>query len=104
MGTFKYKEVVEAYQFTGDIDKPGWPEGWLPEEAGRVAEEGEKVFIRNKDGINMGQTGDYVVKNQDGSFFCVFGGGFADLYEVVAPAPGNTPAPKVAPAPAPEAE
>jgi len=73
------KEVVEAYQYSGDPGNPGWPEGWLKDF--KFSETGDRVFVQTYKGEIWVTAGGWIVQDAHGHTHFCRPGVFEDMYE-----------------------
>jgi len=63
------KEVVEAYQYSGDPKNPGWPQDWLKEV--KFSDSGDKVYVNTHRGEIWVTAGGWIVQDNHGhTHFC----------------------------------
>lgn len=72
--------IVEAYQFTGNRDNPGFPSGWVP---GAITGDGGEVLFRTPDGIKRARKGDWIIKAPDGEFYYCAPDVFKESYDCI---------------------
>jgi hypothetical protein len=81
----KYRKkpvVIEAFQFSGRRDAPGWPDGWLKTET-EVVPNGERFFVKTLEGYLLVTAGDWIIKGVKGEFYPCKPDIFEKSYELV---------------------
>ena len=67
----KYRKkpiIIEAYKFTGDHDKPGFPDGWITSKY-TISDNGYSLYIETLEGKMLAHPGDYIIKGTKDEFY-----------------------------------
>lgn len=65
----KYKQkpfIIEAYQYTGKPDNPGWPKEWITV---HHKIDGENIVVPVSGAMMYCRKGDYLIKDEIGEFY-----------------------------------
>ena len=80
------KQIVEAYQYTGDPNNPGWPPGWL--EKFKFSDTGDRVFVLTHKGEVWVAKDGWIVQDGHGHTHFCREQVFKEMYEDIETAAG----------------